>query len=39
MTELLNLKDETEKSGAILILAKSNSVVNDLVRKIVENKI
>lgn len=35
MAELLNNKNE---KGAILILAKSNSVVNDLVRKIVFHK-
>lgn len=33
MAEMLVYK-ENEKTGAILILAKSNSVVNDLVRKI-----
>ncbi|CAD8176971.1 unnamed protein product [Paramecium pentaurelia] len=36
MAEMLIYK-ENEKTGAILILAKSNSVVNDLVRKIQKN--
>ncbi|CAD8107812.1 unnamed protein product [Paramecium sonneborni] len=36
MAELLDF-EENKKKGAILILAKSNSVVNDLVRKINKN--
>ncbi|CAK64865.1 unnamed protein product (macronuclear) [Paramecium tetraurelia] len=38
MADLLVQKDkENEKQGGILVLAKSNSVVNDLVRKIQKN--